>query len=209
VTDLPEPEDGRERHAPVALFDGPKLRWFRGWALVGVIAASVLAGVGLTWAWDGYNARKARADLAHPPAQKQLGRSIGPVVLEGPGGTKQALPDKSQPLLVHVWLEACPDCMPAFEAMKRHRDAGVFEGMPEVNVAFGKASPAFARRYGVDENLVFDAGKHVVRPLGIGTFTTLVLAPNGRVVLVARPQKEGYAEKVRAAWAVLRAERGR
>lgn len=42
-------------------------------------------------------------------------------------------------------------------------------------------------------------GKSIVRPLGIGTFTTLVVDPNGAIIHRDRPDRPGCAERIRNA----------
>jgi hypothetical protein len=94
--------------------------------------------------------------------------------------------------------------MPAFEAMRELRaQGGLGVGVAVVNVAYGEGDVTWAQRYGVDTNLVFDqGGANVVRPLGIGTFTTLVVDPDGSILLRDRPDREGYRQRVRAALGV-------
>jgi hypothetical protein len=101
------------------------------------------------------------------------------------------------PLVVHVWLEGCPDCMPAFEAHKRLKERGALDDVSQINVAYGRATPEFAKQWRVDERLVFDAdGNAVVKPFGIGTFTTLVLDREGRELVRARPDEPDYVNRV-------------
>jgi hypothetical protein len=106
------------------------------------------------------------------------------------------------PRVVHVWLQGCADGMPAFEAMRALSQNGGL-GVPEVNVAYGSAEPAWAERYGVGKNLVVDPGENVVSPLGISSFTTLVLDADDHVRLVDRPDKPGYADRIRGAYQAL------
>lgn len=106
------------------------------------------------------------------------------------------------PRVVHVWLQGCSDCMPAFEAMRALSQHGGL-GVPEVNVAYGSAEPAWAERYGVGKNLVVDPGENVVSPLGISSFTTMVLDADDHVRLVDRPDKPGYADRIRGAYQAL------
>ena len=107
----------------------------------------------------------------------------------------------AQRSIVHVWLQGCSDCMPAFNAMAQiYSDGSLNVGAPIVNVAYGEADETWAGRYGVATNLVFDpGGANVVKPLGIGTFTTLVIDPDGTVLLRDRPDRPGYVARVRAA----------
>ena len=92
--------------------------------------------------------------------------------------------------------------LPAFEAMRALSQHGGL-GVPEVNVAYGSAEPAWAERYGVGKNLVVDPGENVVSPLGISSFTTMVLDADDHVRLVDRPDKPGYADRIRGAYQAL------
>jgi hypothetical protein len=122
------------------------------------------------------------------------------VTLRGPNGT-QVVPPPGTKSVVHVWLQGCADCMPAFEAMRElSHTGGLGVTVPVINVSYGDASPLWAGSYGVLENLVHDqAGTAIVRPNGIGTFTTLVFDENGRVIHRDRPDRVGYRERIRAA----------
>jgi hypothetical protein len=124
---------------------------------------------------------------------------VGPAVLHGPDHDVE-LPPRGI-AVVHVWLQGCLDCMPAFEAMRRLEDeGGLGVDVPVYNVAYGEADPIWAMRYGVRSNLVFDpGGASVVRPLGIGTFTTLVVDKSGTILLRDRPDRPGYRARIRAA----------
>jgi hypothetical protein len=186
---------------PVALYEGPKLRWFRGWALVVVVASAVAFGVGLDRALLVAQARLAVAAQSHPTFVSRTPAGVLRLrTLRGPGGVVEELPPR-ETSVVHVWLEGCADCMPAFAAIARLRDDPRLAPLPTLNVAYGTATPDFAARYGVDRRLVQDAdGRAVVQPLGIGSFTTLVVAPNGRVVLMDRPDRDGYVDRVVAAY---------
>ena len=120
--------------------------------------------------------------------------------LSGPDGPV-AFPSASRPTILNVWLQACADCMPAFEAARALEEKGGLGLDAEVvNVAYGEAEPSWAARYGVRQNLVYDrGGASVVKPLGISSFTTLVLDRHGEVVHTDRPDRAGYAERVGAA----------
>ncbi len=130
------------------------------------------------------------------PAPARFGR-LKLVLLSGPGGRRVAIPGDG-PRIVHVWLEGCADCMPAFEAVRKlGRDVWP---CPVVNVAFGSAKPEWAAEHGVAESLVFDTdGSAIVNLLGIGTFTTLVVDAEGGVHAKEYPQQAGYLDRVRAA----------
>jgi hypothetical protein len=101
-------------------------------------------------------------------------------------------------VVVHIWLQGCADCMPAFDALAALRRGGTFElSAPVVNVAYGEAPLAWATAHGVEQRLVFDpGGSRVVGPLGISSFTTIVLDARGDVLLIDRPDRSGYAERV-------------
>jgi hypothetical protein len=113
--------------------------------------------------------------------------------LTGPDGTF-TIPLRYKKTVVHVWLQACADCMPAFEAMKK---LDVDFGPNVINVAYGNADPSWAAQYGVRRNLVFDhGGVHVVKPLGITSFTSIVFDENGRELGRDRPDRPGYGERM-------------
>lgn len=122
----------------------------------------------------------------------------GPVVDVGVAG----------PAIVNVWLEGCHDCLPTFAAWATFVDGGgVPDGAVVVNVAYGSAQPttaAFAATHRVAQGLTFDAGDRVVRPLGIGTFTTLVVDAQHRVVWRGRAVDAGFADGLRGAWGRVR-----
>lgn len=106
------------------------------------------------------------------------------------------------PVVAHVWLENCADCMSAFAAFREVRQRNELEGLPQVNVAYGSSTKEFAARYRVDDNLVVDRdGSLAVKPFGIGSFTTLVLDKDGAVIHRDRPDHAGYVERVKDAWA--------
>lgn len=90
--------------------------------------------------------------------------------------------------------------MPAFRSMPALR-AGLAElGVEVWNVAWGPYDTSFVRAHCVDENVVVDlTGSQLVEPLGIKTFTTLVLDSKGNVVLRDRPDAAGYLDRLRLA----------
>ncbi len=164
-----------------------------------VVVASMLAGIGIYVV-----ATRALAPSVPPSVEVGEspfvpdGKRFPPVTLSGPDGSVR-LPASSR-AVVHVWLQKCADCMPAFEAM-RDVDArgGLALSIPEYNVAYGSADPAWAAQYGVRKNLLFDrTGAAIVRPLGISSFTTLVIDENGVVLHRDRPDRPGYADRIRA-----------
>lgn len=124
----------------------------------------------------------------------------GSIVLDGPDG-RIAVPTPHEKTVVHVWLQGCADCMPAFEAMKKiESEGGLGVQSRELNVAYGTAEPEWASKYGVRKNLVFDrGGVNIVRPLGISSFTTLVYDEQGRIVARDRPDRPGYVDRIRRA----------
>lgn len=104
------------------------------------------------------------------------------------------------PSVVHVWLQGCADCAPAFEAARRLHVQGATFGATVFNVsAFNQADPAFAAEHGIDQHLITDPGESFVRPLNIGTFTTVVLDAQGNVRHTDYPQVDGYLDRVRTA----------
>jgi hypothetical protein len=146
--------------------------------MLALVVSSMIAGVAL-WTLGGYALQGLQCPTRTPPAPPTQGYAAGRIqtaVLHGPGDDV-AMPPPTRSV-VHVWLQGCQDCMPAFEAMRRleYEQDGLGVTVPVINVAYGEADPTWAARYGVRTNLVFDVGgASVVRPLGIGTFTTLVL----------------------------------
>ena len=105
------------------------------------------------------------------------------------------------PVVAHVWLENCADCMSAFAAHARLQESNALAGVPQVNVAYGASTPEFRAQYRVDANLIEDGdGSKVVNRYGISSFTTLVIDANGALLLRDRPDRPGYVERVREAW---------
>lgn len=120
------------------------------------------------------------------------------VTLSDPDGAF-AIPTRGKKTVVHVWLQACADCMPAFEAMKNLELQLAFVEADVFNVAYGSADPNWAAQYGVRKNLVLDhGGAKVVRPLGITSFTTVVFDEDGKIIGRDRPDRPGYVERLRA-----------
>lgn len=131
------------------------------------------------------------------PALEQASVAQGEVA-RAPGEPPRALVG---PVVAHVWLENCPDCMSAFAAHARLQEENALAGMTQVNVAYGTSTPAFRAKYHVDANLIEDGdGSKVVARYGIGSFTTLVIDARGALLLSDRPDRLGYVERVRAAW---------
>lgn len=164
---------------------------------IALVVVSMVAGIGiflgLSWAFE---AMKKKDDIGEPQPVDE--KRFTPVTLQGPDGSMRVPP--SSRAIVHVWLQACADCMPAFEAMREiDGRGGIGAGVPEINVSYGQADPAWAARYGVRRNLVYDrGGASIVRPLGISTFTTLVVDENGVVLHRDRPDRPGYVERLRS-----------
>jgi hypothetical protein len=150
------------------------------------------------WALDALQSAR-RQDAVPAPTPGYVAGSIGHARLRGPAAEVTLPPPRRT--VVHVWLQGCADCMPAFEAMRTiQSEGGLHVDAQIINVAYGEADLTWAQRYGVATNLVFDpGGVNVVRPLGIGTFTTLVVEPDGSIIHRDRPDRPGYAGRVRAA----------
>ncbi len=170
-----------------------------------LIVTSMVAGVAV-WELGGVLMELDRGERGLLSPTLALGPyaagRVGPARLSGPGGTVTLPP--SRRTVVNVWLQGCSDCMPAFEAMaKLEREGGLGVDVPVINVAYGEADLAWAQRYGVASNLVYDlGGAQVVKPVGISTFTTLVVDPNGTIVHRDRPDHPGYVARVRTALGV-------
>jgi len=187
----------------MAFIETPRLRHLGRGALLSLVAGSVFAGVLLTLTWihvvGPFIEEVADDVIAAIPAS-----GFPNATLTGPAGTVVFPP--REPTVVHVWLQGCADCMPAFEAQKRHVDAGAYEGIPVVNVAFGRADTSWATSYGVDRLLVFDDGSAVVRPLGIGTFTTFLVDEEGDIRFRARPDEVGFVNRLHGALVATRSD---
>lgn len=197
---------------PAAIFTRKRMSFFRRHATLILVLVSVTTGVLLQKAASKMVWGRPSAIPAATPT-----RVAGPVTLHGPGGTV-TLPMKT-PVMVNIWLEGCRDCMPAFEAYQamgfapqRAEDVkgrGLqTHGVPTVNVAYGSATAEWAAKYGLSENLMFDPGENLVKPLGIGTFTTLVLDEQGWVRFKGRPDDPGFAGKLDGVTQALMAPHG-
>jgi hypothetical protein len=118
------------------------------------------------------------------------------VTLRGPDDALD-LP-QATPVIVNAWVQARPDSMDAFRASRDlAAGGGLHLPVPVVNVAFGKADPAWAAAWGVRERLVFDPdGSLVFTPLGVGSFTTYVIDAAGKVRYTDRPERTGYAQRM-------------
>lgn len=138
------------------------------------------------------------------PARRSGPPQVGPFTLRGP--SEEVTLPTGAPVIVHVWLQGCADCMPKFEALRRMRAEGRQLPLPVVNVAYGQADPDWAARYAVEERLVFDRGPALVNPLGIGTLTTLVLDARGVVRLRCYPDEPDYLDQLDAIAGTLAAE---
>jgi len=167
---------------------------------VAIIVASMIAGVAV-WTLGGWavEAMRARDPARPPPPPTFVSGRITPTLLGGPGGPTRV--PLQQMHVVHVWLQGCQDCMPAFEAMRElSNQGGLGLHVPVLNVAYGEADQTWAHRYGVGGDLLFDTnGAAFVKPLGISTFTTIVVDPNGNVIHRDRPDRPGYRDRIRAA----------
>jgi hypothetical protein len=166
-----------------------------GASMIGGVALWVLGG----WALEAFDARSEPTPILVGQTPGYVAGRLPQSMLKGPGGVF-AMP---QPVrsVVHIWLQGCQDCMPAFNAMAQlQSEGGLNFDAPVINVAYGEADLTWANRYGVGTNLVFDpGGVSVVKPLGIGTFTTLVVEPDGTILHRDRPDRPGYAQRVRTA----------
>lgn len=192
-------------HTPVATGFVPATR-------IGLAVGVVVAVVG-GWLWT--NAQK---QMRATPVTVGIDAAALPAPTPAPTPTAltpttaKAAPVRAElplkgPVVVHVWLENCADCMSAFEAHARIHDARVLRDIPQVNVAYGSSTPAFAEKYRVNENLVVDRdGSQVVQRFGISSFTTLVLDKHGQLVHRDRPDHEGYVQRIEEAWAMVRAQ---
>lgn len=194
------------RNEPVALYEGPRLQTFRGFRLVALIAAAVGVGAALSegaellWQRETADIRVTVQVLPPAPTPSTVPTAAHitwPLTLPGPAGTTVTL---SGTAIVNVWLQGCADCMAAFDAMKLLEARGGFDGARVYNVAYGSADPAWAATYGVDKNLAFDEGSHVVQPLGIGTFTTLVVDDTGMVRSQGSPVAAEFQARVLSVW---------
>ena len=167
-----------------------------------LVVSSMVAGAAV-WAVGSFVLEMGGSETAvprvSPPTSAYVAGRIAPAVLHGPGATV-TLPPKTR-AVVNVWLQGCADCMPAFEAMARlMQQNGLGFDAVIINVAYGEADVTWAQRYGVASNLVFDpGGVNVVKPLGIGTFTTLVVEPDGTIIHRDRPDRPGFADRMRVA----------
>ncbi len=193
----PEPKVPYREGKPLTAIIAPDRRRLK---TVTLVLSSMVAGAAL-WVAAGFVIARLRAPgpRAVESTPGYVAGRVGPVTLHGPDHDV-SLPPKTY-AVVNVWLQGCADCMPAFEAMRRLEDeGGLGVAVPVYNIAYGEADPTWALRYGVHTNLVFDpGGTSVVRPLGIGTFTTLVIDSHGTILLRDRPDRPGYRARVRAA----------
>ncbi len=219
---------------PVALYRGPALTLFRGWTLVGLVVVCVGAGALGRGVADDLLAR-VRATPSAPPAPPAPPASPAspappapppptpppapsPSLTSAPGprvvGTLRAHAGGATrfptgvPSLVNVWLQGCADCMPAFTAWRDLRASGRLPAHVNViNVAYGSADKAWAAGFDVAEGLHVDDGAVFVQPLGISSFTTLLLDHEGVVRLRDRPDAPGFADRVTGALRVLWSDR--
>jgi hypothetical protein len=168
--------------------------------LLAAAAGAFVGIVGLVGVWVVLEALESNRGVVGPdrrsdppPAPPQpVGRGLRSL-----DGSQVRLLPSGRVQLVNVWLEGCADCMPAFEAWKQLvADEKLPPGIPIANVAYVRASEPYARKYRVLEGLVVDDGSNVVRPLGISRFTTLVVAPDGRVCHQDSPDRPGYLERL-------------
>jgi hypothetical protein len=168
-------------------------------ALLGALALVAAAALYGAYEEREFEALKREIELSTPPAPAPA-PAPAPRGLRAIDGKAVAFVPTGRVQLVNVWLEGCSDCMPSFEAWKKHvADERLPSGLPISNVAYMRASEDYVRRYRVAEGLVIDDGTNVVRPLGISRFTTLVVAADGTVCHRDDPAAVGYVERLRAA----------
>ncbi len=171
--------------------------------LMALVVASMIAGVAVwqlaVYVVDAIASRNGDQPRTAPATPGYAAGRISPSVLRGPGG-QVTMPPKTRSV-VHVWLQGCQDCMPAFEALRElNENGGLGIDAPVINVSYGQADPVWAASYRVNDNLVYDiGGASVVKPLGIGTFTSLVVDADGVIIHRDRPDRPGYRERMRAA----------
>lgn len=207
--DLKPRDTGDNSTEPVALFEGPTLQLFRGYRFLGLIAAAVACGaLGTIAVQRVQQARRDRivvvVDHVPPVTTAANTRQVRwPLTLPSPTGEQVTL---TGPAVVNVWLQGCADCMPAFEANKQLMQAGGYgSDVALYNVAYGRADVSWAQGFLVDTHLVFDDGAAVVQPLGIGTFTTLVVDAAGGVTVIGSPVATDHKQRVLTALAAARA----
>jgi hypothetical protein len=195
--------------APVVASRTPTLRSLGSRGLIAVIAGSVAVGIVLSFGalrlqeWQRQQAfaeRQLQLSLVNRSADAGDRVRLGDVTLHGPRASLTLPPGR--PMIVNVWLQGCQDCMPAFEAWRDFRSR-IDAGFPLANVAYGRADDAWAARYRADEQLVFDEGSAIVKPLGIGSFTTLVIDGDGTVVFRDRPDGPAFFDRMLGAIAAL------
>jgi hypothetical protein len=166
-------------------------------ALLLVIASMVVGAVVLELGRWALEQNEKTATETPAPLVMNEGRLV-PVMLTGPDGTMR-VPAATGKTIVNVWLQGCQDCMPAFEAMREKGITSTCDDAKVINVSFGDADPTWAGRYNVRTNLVYDrGGNSVVRPLGISSFTTLVVDENGQILHRDRPDRVGFQERMSA-----------
>lgn len=105
-------------------------------------------------------------------------------------------------MVVHVWFQEHDESTSAFAAMRVIDQAGGL-GLPQINVAYRTADPAWAAWYGVHEHLLLDAEGLLVSQLGTSSFLTLVLDEHHVVRLVDQPDVFGYTDRVHGAFRAL------
>ena len=121
-----------------------------------------------------------------------------------PGKRELELP-LSQPFILNIWLERCADCLPKFNAWRDASRAGKIPTAPIVNVsAYRGADEGWAENYRVDEQLVWDDGKALVRPLGVRSFTTFVVRPDGVIVFRGHADQPGFTDALANALATAK-----
>lgn len=192
---------------PTAAVAGPSLRTLSSKGLKLVIAASVLVGIG-TYAVAVNvilprlkQAEARRAESQKPPIDRDGFHH--PITLPGEHGTV-TLPLPGQVFVMNVWLQNCPDCMPAFRAFRDMKSKKPLSDIPHVNISYGsELNMKFAKEYGLDEKIAADIGRHIVNPLGIHSFTSFLIDQQGRIRWKARPDQPDYRARLQGALELL------
>ena len=125
-------------------------------ALLGALALVAAATLYGAWEQRRYEELVQQVEVRPAPAPAPP-TSPAPRGLRAIDGKAVAFVPTGRVQLVNVWLEGCADCMPSFEAWKRHvAEERIPSGVPISNVAYVRASEDYARRYRVDEGLVVE-----------------------------------------------------
>lgn len=116
----------------------------------------------------------------------------------------EILPLKGKTFLMNIWLQNCPDCIPAFRAFRDFPPSSL-PNIPVVNISYGsELNMQFAKKYGLDSNLIADQGSGIVLPLRIRTFTTVLVDADGVFRWSGTPAEPGFLMKLQGAYESLR-----